>query len=114
MTTRNDFSDEFVKHTFTADEKQAIAMEMAQKVSELQKTEDNKKAVMSDYKSQIDSFQASVNLAAIKLTNGYEMRAIQCEIVPNWDKKVWEFMRVDTGELAKTKQMSSDDLQLKV
>ena len=109
-----EFSNEFIEHTFTDDEKREIAIEMARKVSELQVAEDNKKAIMSEFKSKIDGIQANVNLSATKLNNGYEMRTIKCEVIPLWDKKVWEYRRVDNGEVAKEKQMSSNDLQMKI
>jgi hypothetical protein len=109
-----EFSNEFIKHTFSDDEKRDIAVEMAQKVSELQQAEDNKKAIVSDFKSQIDGIQARVNNAATKLNNGYEMRTVKCEVVPNWDKKVWEYMRTDTGEKVKEEAMTADDLQMKL
>ncbi len=75
-----EFSNEFIKHKFSEIEKQEIAIEMAQKVANLQQAEDDKKAVMSDYKSQIDGIQAGINGAAAKLNNGYEMRTIKCEV----------------------------------
>ena len=109
-----EFSNEFIKHEFTENEKKEIAVEMAQKVSELQQAEDNKKAIASDFKSQIDGIQANVNSAATKLNNGYEMRTIKCEVVPNWDKKVWEYWRIDTDTIAKTKPMTANDLQMKL
>ena len=43
-------STEFVRHVFTEEEKKEIASELAQKVTELQTHEDQKKAVMSDLK----------------------------------------------------------------
>lgn len=107
-----EFLNEYIKYTFSANEKAEIAAEMAQKVSELQQAEDSKKAVMSDFKSQIDGIQANVNNAATKLNSGYEMRSIKCEIVPNWGKKVWEYIREDTGTNAKEKPMTADDLQM--
>ena len=109
-----EFTNEYVKVIFTETEKREIAQEMAQKVSELQQAEDDKKAIMSDYKSRIDGLQANVNSAATKLNNGYEMRSIKCEIVPNWDNKKWEFWRTDTQEFLRDKPMSSDDLQMKL
>lgn len=107
-----EFSNEYIKYTFSANEKAEIAAEMAQKVSELQQAEDSKKAVMSDFKSQIDGIQANVNNAATKLNSGYEMRSIKCEVIPNWDKKVWEYLREDTGTVAREKPMTADDLQM--
>ena len=108
------FENEFIKYTFTENEKKEIAIEMAQKVTNLQQAEDDKKAVASDFKSQIDGIQASVNSAATKLNNGYEMRSIKCEVVPNYDKKVWEYLRTDTGEQTKEKPMTANDLQMKL
>jgi hypothetical protein len=70
----NQFTQEYIKHKFTEDEKREIAIEMAQKVSELQRTEGSIKAIKSDYKSRIDGVQANINHAATKLNNGYEMR----------------------------------------
>lgn len=108
------FSNEFIKHEFAEDEKKEIAIEMAQKVANLQQAEDDKKAVMSDYKSQIDGIQAGINSAATKLNNSYEMRTIKCEKTPDWKSKVWKYVRVDTGEMIKEKAMTADDLQMKL
>lgn len=110
----NEISKEFVKCIFTEKEKRDIAIKMAQQVANLQQAEDDKKAVMSDYKSRIDGIQAGVNSAATKLNNGYEMRQIDCEIVPDWKRKMWEYKRVDTGDIIKEKLMTSEDLQMKL
>ena len=108
------YENEFVKYTFTDEEKKEIAAEMAQKIVNLQQAEDDKKAIMSDYKSQIDGIQAGINSAATKLTSGYEMRSVKCEVVPNYKKKVWEYINVDTGLMIKEKGMTSNDLQMKL
>ena len=106
------YENEFIKYTFTDEEKKEIASEMAQKIVNLQQAEDDKKAIMSDYKSQIDGIQAGINSAATKLTAGYEMRSTKCQVVPNYPKKVWEYIRVDTGKMVKEKGMTSNDLQM--
>lgn len=106
------FENEFIKYVFTESEKKDIAAGMAQKVVTLQQTEDDLKAIKSDYKSQIDGIQAGINSAATKMTSGYEMRSIKCQVVPNWSEKNWEYIRVETGELVKRKKMTSDDLQM--
>lgn len=108
------FSNEHIKHIFDENEKKEIAVELAQKVANLQQAEDDKKAVMSEYKSQIDGIQADINGAARKLNNGYEMRTIKCEVVPIWDKKVWEYRLLDNGDMIKEKAMTADDLQMKL
>ena len=110
----NKKSSEFLKYVFTDKERGEIAIEMAQKVAELNQAEDQKKAITSDFKSKIDGLQAVVNHAAVRLNNGYEMRPIECEVVPNWEEKIWEYVRLDTGELAKTEEMSVEDLQMQL
>lgn len=106
------YENEFIKYLFTESEKKEIASEMAQKIVNLQQAEDDKKAIMSDYKSQIDGIQAGINSAATKLTAGHEMRSTKCQVVPNYEKKVWEYIRVDTGLLIKEKGMTFNDLQM--
>ena len=106
------YENEFIKYIFTEEEKREIAGEMAQKIVNLQQTEDDLKAIKSDYKSQMDGIQAGINSAATKMTSGYEMRSMKCQVVPNYEKKVWEYIRVDTGELVKEKRMTSNDLQM--
>ena len=106
------YGNEFVKCLFTDEEKKDIAAEMAQNIVSLQQAEDDLKAIKSKYKSQIDGIQAGINLAATKLTSGFEMKMAKCEIVPDYEKKTLAFVRVDTGELVKTADMTADDLQL--
>ena len=109
-----DYSNQYCKYVFNEDEKKEIAAEMAQNVSDLQGAEDEKKAIMSDFKSRIDGLQARVNGGATKLNNGYEMRTVKCRIDPDWEGKVWLYVREDNGEIAKEKKMTSDDLQRKI
>lgn len=110
--TEPKYENEFIKYIFTESELKEIASEMAQKIVNLQQTEDDLKAIKSDYKSQIDGIQAGINSAATKMTSGYEMRSIKCQVIPNYEKKIWEYIRVDTGELVKEKRMTSNDLQM--
>ena len=82
--------------------------------SDLNQAEDEKKAINSDLKSRIDGLQATVNGSATKLNNGYEMRTIKCEVVPDYESKVFRYIRTDTHEIAKERRMSSDDLQMEL
>ena len=107
-------SKEYLKHMFSDDEKKDIAIEMAQKVAELNQAEDQKKAINSDLKSKIDGLQATINHAAVRLNNGYEMRSIECEVTPAWDEKVWQYTKLDTGEIVKQVEMSPEDLQMRL
>jgi uncharacterized coiled-coil DUF342 family protein len=105
---------ELLKYFFSEEEKRELAQEMAEKVTEKQSAEDEKKAIMSDFKSRLDGLDAQINGAANKIRSGFEMRQIECEVVPVPERKVWEIYRMDTGDFIRTKPMTQDDLQLKI
>ena len=112
--TMNEKSTEFIKYTFTEDEKKEIASVLAQKVTELQSHEDQKKAVMSDLKSQIDGTQAKVNNLAVKLNNGYEMRNEVCDVEMDAESRMVYFYLEGTRELVKERPMRPEELQYKM
>jgi len=114
MLNDGDFTNEYCKYVFSEVEKKKIAQEMAQNVSDLATAEDEKKAIISDFKSKIDGLQAKVNGAATKLNNGYEMRSIECKINADYEEKLWRYIRQDTFEEVRTRKMSQDDLQKKI
>lgn len=105
---------EHCKYEFTEDEKKEISQKMALKVTELNQAENDKKAIMSDLKSRIDGLDAEISNAATKINNGYEMRFMDCEKIPDYEMKIWEYRRADNHELIKERRMSSDDLQEKI
>lgn len=80
-------------------------------VNNLQRAEEEKKAVMSDFKSRIDGYQASTNNLASKISSGFEVRQIDCTIVADYGKETWTTIRDDTGEVVCTDKMSPEDLQ---
>ncbi|KKN12369.1 hypothetical protein LCGC14_1017090 [marine sediment metagenome] len=108
------FSNEYVKHVFSSEEKRVIAEDLALKVAELKQKEDDKKAIMSDLKSKIDGLTAMLNVAAVKLNNGYEMITVKCEFVPDWKAKIWIVNRTDNGEFVKERKMTSDETQMRL
>ena len=108
------YANEFIKYIFSESEIKEIAAEMAQKIITLQQTKDDLKAIKSDYKNQVDGIQAGINLSATKMTSGYEMRSVKCEVVPNYNLKIFKYIRVGTGEVVKEKKMTQNDLQRKI
>ena len=112
MEEEKEYSYESVKHEFNEEEKRDISIELARKVAELNQAEDDKKAVMSDLKSKVDSLTAQVNGAAGKLNAGFEYRTVNCEVYRDYSQRkiLYWFNEV----VVKEKPMTSDDLQLKI
>jgi hypothetical protein len=109
-----EFTKEYVKYFFTEEERRDLATELAQKVSDQQIAEDEKKAIMSDLKSKIDSLAAQSNSLATRLNSGYEMRHIKCEVIKDFKNGRVQHMRTDTGEIVRDRKMTDEDRQLKV
>jgi hypothetical protein len=109
-----EFTNEYVKYQFTKDEIDEIAAELAQRTSELETAEDEKKAIMSDLKGRIDSLTATVRQAATKINNGYEMRNVKCEIVKDFKSGQIKHVRTDTGDIVRTKKMTDNDRQMEI
>lgn len=108
------FTNEYIKYQFSATEISEMAAELAQRTSELETAEDEKKAIVSDLKSRIDTLTSTVRQAATKINNGYEMRNVKCEVVEDFKAGTIKHIRTDTGEIVRTKKMSDEDRQQKI
>ncbi len=40
------------------------------------------------------------------------MRTVECEVVPDYDNKIWRYIRTDNDEETKTLPMSEEDMQI--
>jgi hypothetical protein len=112
--TEKEFCNEYCKYSFTKEEIDEMSAEMARLVSDLETAEDEKKAVMSDFKGKIDSLTATIRQAAGEINNGYEMRNIKCEVIRDHEKGKIMHMRTDNGEIVRTKKMTDDDRQMEI
>ena len=108
-----EYSNQYIKHTFGESEKKEIAIAMAQTVGDLQCAEDEKKALVSEFKSRIDKLQAEINLAAGQLRSGYEMRNVKCEVERDYKRRVVRYWRTDIDDsvMAKERTMTAEELQ---
>lgn len=109
--TRRVNTTEYLRYHFNEAEKKDLAREMAQNVIKARDLEENKKAVTSQFASQINEAVASSNMAAQKLESGFEMRTIECEEVYDYDRNTVETWRLDTGEKVKERTMTQAELQ---
>jgi len=87
-----------LEYFFSDEEKIDMSKQLAAEIQNKQKLEDSKKAVVSQYGSQINEKQEGINQLANKLASGYEFRKIGCSIqwhTPDRNKKT--IVREDTG-----------------
>jgi hypothetical protein len=104
-------STEFIKHTFTEEEKREIASEMAQKITEANEIERQAKAVAGSFKGQIDELKAKVSNCSTKYNNGFEMRNELCDVSRDYDNRMVYYYLEGTSELVKERAMTASELQ---
>ena len=102
---------EFLRYHFNDDEKKDLAQVMAQNVIKGRDLEEEKKAIVSQYASQINEANAKANSAAQKLASGFEMRTIDCEELWNLDAKTITIIRLDIGEEVRERTMTNRECQ---
>lgn len=104
---------EYLKYTFSEMEKRDIAQEMARNIQQKEAKEDEKKAIVAQFKAELESIQRDVNQASQRLTNGYEHKNIDCEM---WFHSPTEgfcqIFRIDNLEMVRERKMTQDELQL--
>jgi hypothetical protein len=108
----NKTSKEYCKYLFSAEELAKISSEMAQQVEEKKHLDDDLKAIKDDFKAKISKAEAAINSCALKVNNGYEMRNIECIVDKDYEKKVVRYIRLDTGEVVRTRLMEQADFEL--
>ncbi|WP_321404543.1 hypothetical protein [Maridesulfovibrio sp.] len=100
---------ETLQYSFTKDELQDKAQIMAEQANLKAELEDQKKTAMSDFKAQIDKCEADFTLAAKHYRAGWMMRPVECIKRLNYDSGMVEFIRTDTNEVYKSRQMNEDE-----
>ena len=88
-----------LEYYFTDDEKMAMSQQLAVETQNKRRLEDQKKAVTSQYGSQINEKTESINTLSDKIAAGYEYRNIECTVEWHTPTKNKKFLtRSDTGE----------------
>ena len=78
--------NENIKHILTADEKTELGARIAREVENMQRLEEEKKSIVSEYAGKILLAKQNINKDSGLLNNGYEFRATECEIKMNTPK----------------------------
>jgi hypothetical protein len=113
FTIPDQSTKEYLKYIFTHGEIHEKGIELARLSQESLSLEEEKKAVVADYKAKIEAKSATINVLGNHINNGYEFRMIECTIRfndPTTGMK--STYRNDSGELVRKDSMSSEEMQL--
>lgn len=104
--------ERYLRYDFTATEIYELSLKLANKTQDKEKKESEKKSIVSQYKSEIDAIISEIQSCSSKVSNGYEMKKVDCKIEyhkPEQGKKT--LTRADTGEKI-VEKMSSEEFNL--
>ena len=104
-------SKEYLKCDFTEKEILEFGSDLARKHSEINELEEQKKRVTSDFKAKSDAAEAEASVLARKIQNKHEFRDVECQEIYNYVDKSVTIVRLDTGEIVKTRNMREDEKQ---
>ena len=108
----NQTEERNLRHNFSDQEIHDLAMKLANKNREATNVEEEKKAVNSEFKFKTDMLKAEINLLSTKISNGYEMREVDCEVrYHEPESGIKLLIRTDTGE-AWTEKMTHEEWNL--
>jgi hypothetical protein len=112
MANRPTKSSEYIRHTFTAEERLKMGDELAQafnRMADIETEESVLKAQIKERKSQVEQ---TISKYSRELSNGFTMMTVECRL--EWDApnvNEVSYVRVDTGEVVKTRPFTEAERQ---
>ena len=100
-----------LKTELNRDELAAAAEELAESTQTIVRLENQKKAAVAQFKSDIDYAIARQNKFAGIVAAKCEWRDVDCDLLYDYEKKIVTITRLDTGEQVQERTMFEDELQ---
>lgn len=95
----------------TDEEKLACSKIQNEAINQKAQAEAELKSFSAQKKAEIAGADAIIALHYQKLSTGKEYRPIKCEVKYDFEKKTREWIRLDTGEIAKQDIIPEEDIQ---
>lgn len=112
--TKTNKLKESLKCILTEEEKLEAGMQLAMANAGVTEKEAEVKKFTSQAKAEIAAYDATISKLSGMIQNGYEYRKVDCEERMFPEEKRIEWIRLDTGEVYKTRPMTPDELQEKL
>jgi hypothetical protein len=100
------------RYDFSEAEAHALAIELAEGIQKINEIDAKKKEEVKKFTAEIDKVRVACNELSVKVTDGFEMRNIQCWCdynTPSTGKK--SITRIDTSEVF-VEEMTEEDWTL--
>ncbi|MEN6533817.1 MAG: hypothetical protein ABFD89_09160 [Bryobacteraceae bacterium] len=106
---------DYLTYTFTDPELLELAREQSRVIQEKGVLEKKKSELAKSLGGEIEGKQSRIDKIAECIRSGYEWRDVEIEVrLDSPENGKAEIVRLDTGEVYKTRPMTPDELQLKL
>ena len=100
-----------IRFEFTTKELDQMKTELASVTTMLRSKEEEKKAIASQLKSDIDGLVAKTNSLAEKINTGFEYKSVLVIMEKDYDLKEMRILQKSTGELLETRPLTDEEMQ---
>lgn len=101
-----------LRYEFSEAEMKELSIDLANTNQELRRLEEEKKSITSEYGSRMNICKERISSFSDKVSSGYEVREIECEVQYHVPRKgIKTLRRTDTGKVWEEK-MSDHDFNL--
>lgn len=101
-----------IRYTFSPDEIVTHSKELAEVCGQKKEIEEEKKAIVSQFKAKVDAHDARISLLSKWVTAGYDYRNLECVVKKNFKSGKKEFYY--QGELVDEEPLTAADHQLAI
>lgn len=98
----------------TDEERLAYGKEMADLLAEAEQIDRETKQFKKAQDSKLAGVEAKLSERSIAISNGYEHRNVNCELVMDYEQFEVYLLRLDTYEVVERRKMSNDERQMQL
>ena len=103
---------ETLECVLTPAEWQQRAEEMALTLAKMDEAELEIAAAKSAHKSKMDDYKSRLAALGVQVRTRKESRLVTCEVVADWKQGTIETVRLDTGEVVRSRDMTPKERQV--
>jgi hypothetical protein len=100
-----------IRFEFTVKELDEMKTELATITTQLRSKEEEKRAIASQLKSEIDALIARTNLLAEKINTGYEYKNVLVVLEKDFERKEMRIIQKSTGDVLETRPLTDEEMQ---
>ncbi len=103
-----------LKCQLTQDEILQAGLELAEACEMAGKLEDEKKAVVDQYKAKASMVDSTITIKRSLVQNRFDIRPVPCEEIHNLTSGTVKTIRTDTNEVLREREMTQEERQGKI